>query len=333
MSHDPTYHFQFSDAATYGPEAAIILYNFRFWLRTNLRDHKNLRHGRVWTYKSQKAMTQWFPWWTERQIRHRIKKMTEAGILIKDNHNGNRYDQTAWYSIAEDEFIVDREAAFDEAHISAHITPATDASLVQPTDVSLQSDRPDACSYKEDINTDSSNTYPLPPNAADGSAAAGEKEAIPDYDTSLTVEAKSVSNDPYLPKAHDIAGYLHQQIVEWDPDHKFARTKPALKRWAKDISKAMRIDGRKPEHLTAMIDMLFRTDHPTAIFWAKNIQSGEKLRMQYDRIRQDYYEKEQRKKAAGKRAPRQAPDRDEILRRAEDNEDFIKQMREEDDEQ
>jgi hypothetical protein len=60
--------FNINDAKKYGMIAACILYDIRFWLRFNLKEKKNVHHGRVWTFHTMKTFAEKFRV-TERQVR------------------------------------------------------------------------------------------------------------------------------------------------------------------------------------------------------------------------------------------------------------------------
>ena len=95
---------------------------------------------------------------------------------------------------------------------------------------------------------------------------------------------KNVKNDKNIIPL-EVAGYLLDSICQWDENHKYNRTKPAIQGWAEDIEKAMRIDGRTREQLEFMIEYLFTKNTETSQFWAPNIQSGYKLRQKFDTIK------------------------------------------------
>lgn len=85
------------------------------------------------------------------------------------------------------------------------------------------------------------------------------------------------SCDASLRDAHDVAFYLLQKILSIKPNFK----QPNLETWAKDIDKAIRIDGRTKEQLIACIDYIYS---PNGAFWQANILSGKKLREKFDTI-------------------------------------------------
>ena len=107
-SHNNTYMFDTSDAVKYGSaDTAAILYNFRYWLNKNLANKTNIHEGRVWTYNSQEALSELFPWLSVPQIKRQIKKLEDAGILIKGNFNSDKFKKVNWYSVNEERFCVE----------------------------------------------------------------------------------------------------------------------------------------------------------------------------------------------------------------------------------
>jgi len=80
-----------------------------------------------------------------------------------------------------------------------------------------------------------------------------------------------------------VAERLFESILSWKPDHK--RPTPAqLRKWAEDIDKAIRIDGRTEGNLTAIIDWLPSHEGSNGFRWRDQIRSGKKLREKYDQL-------------------------------------------------
>lgn len=77
-----------------------------------------------------------------------------------------------------------------------------------------------------------------------------------------------------------MAQYLRDAILEHAPDHACGKNGVADK-WARDIDLAIRRDKRTPEALKAAIDFAHRREDA---FWRPNIQSGKKLRAQFDTL-------------------------------------------------
>lgn len=59
----------------------------------------------------------------------------------------------------------------------------------------------------------------------------------------------------------------------------------SLTGWVRELEKAMRLDGRTFKQLKFVIDYLFTRDTDVTKFWQPNIQSGEKLRAQFDKLK------------------------------------------------
>ena len=95
------YHFSAELAQRYGLDEAIMLHNFAYWVQKNTLDRRNIHNGRAWTYNSQDALTEWFPFWTRRQIQRILKSLEDQGVVIKDQFNENRMNRTMWYSLAD----------------------------------------------------------------------------------------------------------------------------------------------------------------------------------------------------------------------------------------
>lgn len=96
--------FYTSDAINYGTDEAIILYNLRYWLKKNLLNETNIYKGRVWTYNTAKAFAELLPYFTEKQIYKKLKKLQDEGILIIEHFSQNKFDRTRWFSINEEQY-------------------------------------------------------------------------------------------------------------------------------------------------------------------------------------------------------------------------------------
>ncbi len=96
------YSFDIEIAKKYGVNEAIIYNNILFWIRHNKVNNKNFHDGRYWTFNSQRAFAELFPFWTERQIRTALDNLVNQGVLIKGNYNKVKWDKTTWYAFAEE---------------------------------------------------------------------------------------------------------------------------------------------------------------------------------------------------------------------------------------
>jgi len=86
-------------------------------------------------------------------------------------------------------------------------------------------------------------------------------------------------------QAVEVAQYLQDAIVEFDPEHRLVSNPPSLQSWHTDIDRAIRLDNRTEEQLKFLINYIFRRHTKTADFWKPNIQSGKKLREHFDTIK------------------------------------------------
>jgi hypothetical protein len=93
--------------------------------------------------------------------------------------------------------------------------------------------------------------------------------------TTTPADAGAVESHPSV-ESFRLSERLKREISLRDP-HSKAAALPDLTRWAQDIDKIIRIDGRKPEEVEAVIAWCQKDG-----FWGPNIQSGRKLRAQFD---------------------------------------------------
>lgn len=131
--------FDVEIAEKYGVNAAIILYNFNFWIEKNKADEMNCYDGNYWTYASKKSLSASFPYLTERQIRTALDKLREDGILVAGNYNKNPYDKTNWYSITEKGTSMLQKSPIDVTELKK----GTSIGLESPTSETKKSDRLD----------------------------------------------------------------------------------------------------------------------------------------------------------------------------------------------
>jgi len=97
-----TYHFDTEDAAKYGVECSIVLYNIRFWIKKNAANKTHFHDGAYWTYNSAKAFVELFPFWNWQKIGRLLRKLEDAGAIRSGNYNRVGFDKTKWYSIVND---------------------------------------------------------------------------------------------------------------------------------------------------------------------------------------------------------------------------------------
>lgn len=88
-------------AEKYGVNAAIILQNVSYWIKQNEANKTNFYDGHYWTFNSNRAYRELFPYLSTKQIRTAFDKLIEDGVLITGNYNQFAYDRTTWYALTE----------------------------------------------------------------------------------------------------------------------------------------------------------------------------------------------------------------------------------------
>lgn len=92
--------FSVSVAQVLGVPCAIVFEYFARQIhanKSNANEDWHYRDDHWWTYNSAEALTKIFPYWNARQIRHTLKKLVDAGVIIKSQQAG--YDRRNWYAL------------------------------------------------------------------------------------------------------------------------------------------------------------------------------------------------------------------------------------------
>jgi len=114
---DFTFNIEF--AKRYGVDEAIMVKSFQFWIRLNKANKVNYHDLRYWTYNTNKSLSEYYSFWSEKQVRRIIESLVDKEILIKGNYNKIAYDRTIWYAfINEDLYLSDNfhleDISFDQ---------------------------------------------------------------------------------------------------------------------------------------------------------------------------------------------------------------------------
>jgi len=97
--------FNIEIAVQYGVNESIMLENLHFWIIKNKANEQNFYNDNYWTYNSQKAFTELFPYWSKKQIQRILSSLENKGLIIKGNYNKSPYDRTSWYTLTEKALI------------------------------------------------------------------------------------------------------------------------------------------------------------------------------------------------------------------------------------
>ena len=93
------FSFDVDFAKEHGVNEAIMYQYFSYWIAKNKANDKHFYDGYTWTYNSQKALTELFPFWNRAKIQRIISSLENQGLLIKGNYNQLAYDRTTWYAL------------------------------------------------------------------------------------------------------------------------------------------------------------------------------------------------------------------------------------------
>ena len=98
-------HFVFDGdvAKVYGVNEAIMIANLQFWLLKNKANNNNYFDGHYWTYNSNKAFQELFPFWSSKTIRTTLDHLRDQNVIITGNYNQNTHDRTLWYAFADED--------------------------------------------------------------------------------------------------------------------------------------------------------------------------------------------------------------------------------------
>jgi hypothetical protein len=100
------YSFDIDFAKKYGVDEAIMIKSFQYWIRLNKANKSNFYDGHYWTYNTISALSELFPFWSEKQVRTILQNLLKLNILIKGNYNKLGFDRTIWYAFQnEAEFL------------------------------------------------------------------------------------------------------------------------------------------------------------------------------------------------------------------------------------
>lgn len=158
------YHsFNVEIAAKFGIESAVILNFLEFWISKNKANEKHFHDGRYWTYNSNKAMLEIFPYMTENIIRKAVKRLVDGGILVTGNYNEDKWDRTLWYAITEFGYSIlknPEKALDDKKRTNAFVQENKSSCATEQMDVSQGTNDKD---INNNININNSSIHSLIP--------------------------------------------------------------------------------------------------------------------------------------------------------------------------
>ena len=82
-----------------GLNEAIVLQQIHYWIS---RESAKVIGGRPWVYNTFQQWKSQFPFWSEKTIRRTLASLQEKNLIVAENHNANKFDQTKWYTLNYD---------------------------------------------------------------------------------------------------------------------------------------------------------------------------------------------------------------------------------------
>lgn len=102
------HRFEARAAEVVGVNAAILLHNLAYWCNHNRHNDRHLHRGAYWTYNSNKALREQFPYLGRDAIESAIRRLEEGGYVVIDNFSDDRRDRTRWFSVTKEGYALDR---------------------------------------------------------------------------------------------------------------------------------------------------------------------------------------------------------------------------------
>ena len=140
------YGFNGEIARLYGVDEAVFIHNLYWWIAKNEANGRHYHDGKSWTYNSMKAFTDLFPFWTEKQVRRIVRKLSDCGALLVGNYNDLPFDRTQWYALSDEVNAVYQKGSIDSPKRANDICPngrMTSAQTGAPIPDSKPDSKPD----------------------------------------------------------------------------------------------------------------------------------------------------------------------------------------------
>ena len=148
--------FSVEIATKYGMLEAILLEHLNFWIAKNKANETNFYDGLYWTYSSTKALSQLFPYVSQKSISRALHHLKDEGLIAFGNYNKSSYDRTMWYALTEKGDLVisggdlhlsegNMENPEKENQNSENVQPIPDISTYISTDKSIIENPTDSC--------------------------------------------------------------------------------------------------------------------------------------------------------------------------------------------
>ena len=96
-----THQFEVDLAAKFGTDEAIFTQYVYFWTLKNKANERHSHDGRTWTYNTQQALTELFPYWSRRAVQRVVKSCVDKSLIVTGNYSTEGRDRTTWYALGD----------------------------------------------------------------------------------------------------------------------------------------------------------------------------------------------------------------------------------------
>lgn len=87
-----------------------------------------MHDGYIWTYNSQEAFSNLFPYFSPKKVGNLLRKMEKNGIIKSGNYNHSPYDRTKWYTLP---WLFEKQEKQDETSIVQNGTMQENQKLTE----------------------------------------------------------------------------------------------------------------------------------------------------------------------------------------------------------
>lgn len=128
-----SHSFDTGIASQLGLNCAVIFNHIVYWLKINMHKGHNQINGKTWMYETASQMSDFFGYFTERQVRHAINSLVENNILIEGNFNKNKFDKTTWYALVDESILGKSKKDFEVTSVSHPLTSVSHPENIRVT--------------------------------------------------------------------------------------------------------------------------------------------------------------------------------------------------------
>lgn len=219
--------------ATKSINAAVIFNHIFFWLRINKANNINQHDGHTWMYESIPQIALHFNYLSEQQIKDALALLVLHGYILKGKYSKNKFDNTNWYSVANEEWVMVKKSFTKGSIDPVDTIPQTPSTVsTDPTRPYIHTDNKTNIEERGDKPPKPPTPSPIPKKKKDDVVFGtyvrlkeGEYEKLCEDLGKDVTDDYIQSLDNYLPNAPKNKNYTdHGRVIrEWDRRDKKAK--------------------------------------------------------------------------------------------------------------